>query len=310
MQGPPESLEEITRRSDAGDPDATFMLALSHLNGIGVKRDMPAAHALLRQAAGKGHAVAARVRAHLVAGGVGAPSDVAKAKQMLGKIAGRDAHAKAQLDMLKHVPDPVAPRRHLVNQAPDVVLIERLLSPEECQYLISVAAPRVQPALVDNNAPGGGRRDPHRTSDDSAFGPGEEDLVFNRINHRIARVTGTRYEWGEPMHILRYTPGQEYKPHMDTVAGAANQRFWTALLYLNDGYQGGETDFPRLDIRIEGAAGDALLFCSLDGNGRPDPLTKHAGMPVVSGTKWLASRWIRQRRYDPWAESVLAHCAG
>jgi prolyl 4-hydroxylase len=253
-------------------------------------------------AGGKGHTVAVRVRAHLVATGIGVPADPTKAKQMLAKIAGRDAHAMAQLNMLKHIADPVEPRRHLVNTSPDIILVERLLAPEECKYLISLAEPRVQPAYVGNEASGGRRLDPMRSSYDSCFGPGEEDLVLHRINRRIARATGTKYEWGEPLHILRYLPGQEYRRHMDTIAGAANQRFWTALVYLNDGYKGGETDFPRLDIRVEGAAGDALLFCSLDKNGRPDPLTEHAGLPVTQGVKWLATRWIRQSAYDPWQE--------
>jgi prolyl 4-hydroxylase len=157
----------------------------------------------------------------------------------------------------------------------------------------------VRPAYIGNEESGGLRLDPVRTSYDSRFGPGEEDLVINRINRRIAKVTGTRYACGEPIHILRYTPGQEYKRHLDTIAGAANQRVWTALVYLNDGYQGGETDFPHLDLRVEGAAGDALLFCSVDKDGRTDPRTEHAGLPVTSGTKWLLSRWIRQAPYDP-----------
>lgn len=285
----------------AGDLDAMFAMALSRLHGFDGPRDLPAAHTLLRKAAGKGHAIAARARAHLVAAGVGCRADPAEAKRMLGKIAGRDAHAAAQLDILKHVADPAEPRRHLVNESPRIVLVERLLAPEECRYLIAVSEPRVEPSYVGDEKTGGRRLHPIRTSHGCNYGPGEEDLVLNRINRRIARVTGTRYEWGEPLHILRYTPGQEYKPHYDTIPGAANQRCWTALVYLNQGYKGGETDFPLLDIRVEGAMGDALLFRSVDDDGRPDPLTRHAGLPVTAGVKWLATRWIRQSRHDPWA---------
>jgi prolyl 4-hydroxylase len=298
--GAPNSLQNSAGSTAAAAADPTFQLALGHLHGLDAPQDLSVAHALLRESAGKGNTAAARVRAHLIAAGVGVPADLVKATQILRKIAPRDAHAKAQLDMLKHVADPVAPRRVRVNASPDIILVERLLAPEECRYLISVAEPRVEPAMIGNPTSGGHRFDPVRTSYDSAFAPGDEDLVFNRINHRIARVTGTKYEWGEPLHILRYTPGQEYKPHMDTIDGAPNQRFWTALIYLNDGYKGGETDFPRLDIRVEGAMGDALLFCSLDKTGRPDPLTEHAGLPVTSGTKWLATRWIRRAPHNCW----------
>ena len=293
------SPEDLARRSASGDAEATFLLALKHLQGNGAPQDEAAAHRLLRKAGEQGHAIATRVRAHLIATGIGVPADFDKAKRLLTKIAGRDQHAATQLDMLKYVADPVAPIRHVVNRGPDVILVERLLAPEECQYLISIAQPKVQPAYVGNPESGGLRLDPVRTSYDSRFGPGEEDLVLNRINRRIAKATGTRYECGEPVHILRYSPGQDYKPHFDTIAGATNQRVWTALVYLNHGYGGGETDFPRLDIRVEGFTGDALLFCSVDRDGRPDPRTEHAGLPVTSGTKWLLSRWIRQSRYDP-----------
>ena len=296
---PEDSAEALAVRSAAGDPEAIFILALSLLNASGAAQDLPGAHAALLRAGDMGYTPAARVHAHLVAAGIGVSADEAKALQLLRQIADRDAHAAAQLAMLNHVAEPVSFRRHILHQSPDVILVEGLLAPDECKYLISVAAPRVQPAMVDNNAPGGGRRDPHRTSYDSSFGPGDEDLVFQRINRRIARETGTGYDCGEPMHILRYTPGQEYRPHMDTIAGASNQRVWTALVYLSDGYQGGETDFPHLNVGIEGAPGDAVLFRSVDAGGRPDPRTQHAGLPVTAGTKWLASRLIRQSRYVP-----------
>jgi prolyl 4-hydroxylase len=107
-------------------------------------------------------------------------------------------------------------------------------------------------------------------------------------------------EQGEPLMILRYAPGQEYRLHSDAIAGAANQRTMTVLLYLNQGFAGGETHFPELDITIVPRGGEALLFDNLLVDGRPDPRARHAGKPVRAGTKWLATRWIRQRSVDPW----------
>lgn len=273
-----------------------YALAQARLDGVDGPRDLAAAHRLLRKAAGKGHVKAARERAHLIAAGAGCRADPDEARRLLAKIAGRDLYAAAQLDLLKRVGDPVRPRRHVVSTLPEIVLVEGLLAPEECQHIIAISEARVEPSFVVGGA--GAWRDPGRTSHDCNYLPGEEDLVLNRINRRIAAATGTRYDWGEPLHILRYAPGQEYRLHMDTIPGAANQRLWTALVYLNGGYEGGETDFPALDLRIEGAMGDALLFRSLDGEGRPDPRTQHAGLPVTAGVKWLASRWIRQGPHD------------
>ena len=167
---------------------------------------------------------------------------------------------------------------------------------------MTLAEPDLQPSFVVDPATGGRMPHPVRTSFGTSYGPTQEDLVVNRLNRRIAAATGTRAEAGEPLHILRYTPGQEYKPHLDAIPGIANQRVLTVLVYLNDGYAGGETDFPELGISVGGAMGDALMFRNLTPDGRADPRTRHSGLPVTSGTKWLATRWIREAAHDPWDE--------
>ena len=94
---------------------------------------------------------------------------------------------------------------------------------------------------------------------------------------------------------MRYQPGQHYRPHLDAVPGLANQRALTLLVYLNEDYDGGETRFTRLGLTHRGRKGDGLLFANCLPDGRPDPLSEHAGLAVRSGTKRIASRWIRQR---------------
>ena len=70
------------------------------------------------------------------------------------------------------------------------------------------------------------------------------------------------------------------------------------IVYLNDGYRGGETMFVRTGLSVRGRKGDALLFRNTLADGRPDPMSEHAGLPVTSGTKLIASRWI-------WANDFL-----
>jgi hypothetical protein len=64
---------------------------------------------------------------------------------------------------------------------------------------------------------------------------------------------------------------------------------------LNEGYAGGETDFPRIGYRFKGRTGDALVFGNVEPSGKPDPRTMHAGLPPTSGEKWLLSQWVRDR---------------
>jgi prolyl 4-hydroxylase len=117
------------------------------------------------------------------------------------------------------------------------------------------------------------------------------------MNRRLAALTGTDVHRGEPLQILRYRPGQQYHPHTDWL-GEENARMLTALIYLNEEYEGGETAFVKLGFKLRGRKGDVLAFSSIDAQGGFEPLSEHAGLPVTAGTKYLASRWIRAARHS------------
>ena len=42
--------------------------------------------------------------------------------------------------------------------------------------------------------------------------------------------------------------------------------------------------------------GDAMLFYSIKPDGTHDPMSRHTGCPVIKGTKWTATIWVRLRR--------------
>jgi prolyl 4-hydroxylase len=191
------------------------------------------------------------------------------------------------------VPEPKPLSTH-----PRASLFERLLTPAECAYLIEIAEGLYQPSMVYDES----RRlvrDTIRTSDGATYHWAIEDPPIHALNRRIAAATGTTYEQGEALQALRYAPGQQYRPHFDWVPGAANQRLWTALLYLNEDYEGGGTKFVRTGLEVRGKMGDVLLFHNADADGSGDPLAEHAGLPVTAGTKYLATRWIREARWIP-----------
>jgi prolyl 4-hydroxylase len=288
----------VTRAADAGDPEALFALANWRLYGIFLPRDPAAAHPLLERAAAAGNVEAALLRANLVGNGTGCPADPDRAAAQLREIGHPLARRQiALLDAMKGEPRATEP----LNAEPPVRFVRGLFSSEECAWLMERAQPALRPSVIVDPATGSPKPDPVRTSDGMNFGPAQEDLVIQALNRRIAAATGTAYECGEPLHVLRYVPGQEYKPHLDALPGVSNQRAWTALVYLNGGYQGGETVFPELGLSAKGGPGDCLIFRNVGDDGNGDLRARHAGTPVTGGVKWLATRWIRARPFDAFA---------
>ena len=299
-----EAVLLVERSAKRGDRDALVALANWRLFGLFGSRDLAAAHRLLGRAAALGSVEAARTRAILTGNGTGREADTVSAERMLEKIRHHDPHAELQLNFLggmQPTADFAPDKGEILCSDPEIKRYPTLLTARECNYLMAMAEPHLQPSFVTNPQTGAQMPHPIRTSLGMSFGPTQEDLVIRRINERIARASGTDIDCGEPLHILRYAPGQEYKPHTDSMPGEANQRSWTVLIYLNDGYEGGQTRFPRLDLTTRGGVGDALIFHNVTGDGRPNPETLHAGLPVTAGVKWLATRWIRTRPYHPWA---------
>lgn len=292
----------------AGDVDALMQLAVWRLAGLAGPRDLDAGRALLRRAIDIGHVDGALMEIALVANGNGnarAP-DWASARILLDTAATSDPIATQQRDLLRKMAlkadgSPLGlPEPTVLAAAPRVVLYRGLLTPQECGHVASASSDLLEPSSVLD--PRSGRSIPHpiRTSDGGAIGPLREDLVIRALNLRIAAASATAVEQGEPLTVLRYRPGQQYRPHLDTIAGAANQRIRTVLVYLNQGFGGGETRFPQLGLAIQPQGGDALVFDTTLADGTSDQRALHTGEPVTAGTKWLATRWIRAEPIDPW----------
>lgn len=186
-----------------------------------------------------------------------------------------------------------------------VATVEGFLSREGCAWIINRARPVLSAAQVKNPERGGANPDAMRSNTGMGFSIVDSDLVLQLIHARIAATLGLDVRQQEPTNVLHYEVGQEYKLHFDYLdPGEAHfarelqqvgQRVATFLIYLNDDYEGGETTFPRLSWSFKGKTGDALIFWNVARDGTPDKMTLHAGSPPTSGTKWLFSKWVRDR---------------
>ncbi len=174
-----------------------------------------------------------------------------------------------------------------------------------CDYLVAFAGPYMERAYVNDSSRGVRRLHEQRTNSDFPFAEGNCDVVLRLIEQRLALAAELPHEYQEPTVILRYRPGETYDDHHDFINPAVpgfqadlerwGQRTTTALIYLNEGYEGGETHFPELDQRIRGSKGEALLWRNVREDGAPEPRTLHAGRPPTSGEKWVLSKWIRSK---------------
>jgi prolyl 4-hydroxylase len=295
---PQDGVQLVKDRASAGDAEAGFVVANWRLWGLYGPKDAAEARRLLDESAAAGWAEAALLRATLVNNGTGGPADPAEARAILEQWRDEPAAAE-QLRLLDAMPEKFEAVAEDLTDDPPVRLVRNLLSAGECDYVMRKAEPQIRPSMIIDEATGRPVPHPVRTSFGMNFAPPDEDLVIHALNRRFAEVTGTDHAAGEPLHVLRYTPGQEFRPHLDAIPGAANQRMWTAIVYLNTGFGGGETDFPELGLRTAGGKGDALIFRNALPDGAADQRARHAGLPVTSGEKWVASRWIRQRPYEP-----------
>ena len=290
-------LDELERRA-ARDGAAALVLAEARLMGDGCPPDAAAALALVEQGARLGDADARRAWVYMTAAGIGGAANPAKARTMLRELASEDRFAAVQLAFLDHLTchrrlAEIAPE--ILSDDPRIAIYRGLFSAAECRYLVLLGTPWLEQAKVIDEVTGQGVLDAIRDANTSSFPPLAEDLVVQQINACIAAASGTDQAWGEPLTIQRYQPGQQYRPHHD--AGKETMRHWTALIWLNEDYEGGATDFPDAGVRVKGGTGDLLLFHNVTADETPDPRMMHAGLPVTSGVKWLASRWIRGKNY-------------
>ena len=190
-------------------------------------------------------------------------------------------------------------------QRPRVVVFGNFLSHAECDALVERARPRLSRSETVDTSTGGSEVNIARTSDGMFFARGETGVV-EQVERRIAALLRWPVDHGEGLQVLRYRPGAEYRPHHDyfdperpgtaPVLARGGQRVGTLVMYLAAPEAGGATTFPDIGLDVAPVKGHAVFF-SYD---RPHPSTRtlHGGSPVLAGERWVATKWLRERRFD------------
>jgi prolyl 4-hydroxylase len=313
---PDAEFQKLVRAKYAGNPSAMTALGARLMVG----RDAPLSPMdgleLLHDAAYQNDAAAWAYLAVMAAAGVGRAQSWSDAFDALAKAAGLDhAPALQQRHLLSALGvNSAADAENWIHQFGTRLLREQprfaahagFLPLALCKYLIECSAPRLQRAQVFDASSDSLKIDPMRTNTSAAYSVIDTDVVMQLARARIARAANVAFDTLEPMEVLHYHGGETYKPHIDFFHPSRpgydkemrlrGQRVKTCLVYLNAGYEGGETEFPKLDIKFRGEPGEALVFDNVSADGAGDMNTLHTGLPVTRGEKWLLSQWIREKR--------------
>ncbi|MEI9965616.1 MAG: 2OG-Fe(II) oxygenase [Caulobacteraceae bacterium] len=289
---PKDGARLLAEAAGKGDADAAAMLAVLAGGGFHLVQNWETALDYLQRAAEFGSA-SAQAQLRLLAG--------AEAE---GTGADRWATQRRQVSVASWTRAPPA---RTLSRSPLIQAVEGLVPAEVCDWVVGQASGRLARAEVFDPRTGKTVMGATRTNRVANFGLQETSLLNLFIQARLAAATGVEIARMEAFAVLNYRVGEEASEHFDyldpsvpayasEIAGVG-QRVMTALLYLNDDYEGGTTDFPALGLSHRGRRGDGLIFRSVEEAGAPDPRTLHAGRPPTAGEKWVLSQFIRNRRW-------------
>ncbi|MEQ1640960.1 MAG: 2OG-Fe(II) oxygenase [Novosphingobium sp.] len=204
------------------------------------------------------------------------------------------AHVRRRLDA-----NPDAYR--LQTDKAEIWAVGGVFSPEECVQLMAMIDRTAVPSTVLSH----GETEPWRTS--SSGNVDAHDPLIRVVEERIDALLGLPHEWGETMQGQRYDVGQQFKFHMDSFwtqadywpveAGRGGQRSITAMAYLNQVEDGGDTHFTELGMAVKPTPGALLVWNNNLPTGKPNENTMHAGNPVVTGVKYVITKWYRSRKW-------------
>lgn len=147
--------------------------------------------------------------------------------------------------------------------------------------------------VVDEDGPSSTR------TSSTAFLGEADDPVVARVFAKVERLLGVPRDRFEDMQVIRYSEGQKYDAHYDPCHGCQEGkrdllREWTVLMYLNDDFEGGVTDFPLAGKSVAPQTGRAAVFRSMEGD-KIVRQSKHQSLPVTAGTKMAATVWVRPK---------------
>jgi prolyl 4-hydroxylase len=203
------------------------------------------------------------------------------------------------------------PKKEILCENPLIYTVENFLTYGECEHFIEISRERMERSKVVSKEDGvDGEFCDDRTGSNTFVSHDHTPLTL-KIAKRIADTVGISAENAEDFQVVHYEVGQFYNYHYDTFDPETESRYMedggqrvlTALVYLNDVVEGGETGFRELKINSQAKGGKLLVFETVvPGTTDQHPNTIHAGLPVIKGEKYAFNLWFREKKRDKYSE--------
>lgn len=165
---------------------------------------------------------------------------------------------------------------------PKVFLIEDFLSSEECDAYVEFSRTQeFEEAKINSGGIQVMNKGVRNNDRILFFDTDLAETLWKRVKGFIPEEIGSYNAEGlnEMFRIYRYTKGQQFRMHRDGSYRRSDQEcsFYSFIIYLNDDFEGGETEFRRL-FTVEPKKGTALIFL------HPH---LHEGKELIEGVKYV-----------------------
>jgi len=208
----------------------------------------------------------------------------------------------------------------VLSAEPPLVVIREFLSDSMCDEIVRAASNsgEMTRSVVGTEQASSNTR----TSSTVWLYENQCEVPCRNFAHLASRLSGLPAGNQENLQVVHYGPGQKFDihtDHLDEFNEHGMSRLATCLLYLNTaesingqelrfdipkrGLSGGETWFPEFDAKVRPEKGTIVFWWNTlerpgsygyDSNMylNADNRSRHAGLPVLSGEKWVANRWM------------------
>jgi len=133
----------------------------------------------------------------------------------------------------------------------------------------------------------------------------KNDKIIKKIILKVCKLTNMNFKNVEDLQVVKYEPNGYYNEHHDSCCddhedciefAKDGNRIVTMIIYLTDDFEGGATNFPMINKQYKPKKYSGLMFFPMNRAGdKCHENSLHAGMPVLSGEKYIATIWIREK---------------